>query len=78
MTVFESAEETLEVKKLIENGDSSPENMTRFEMNLKDTRYVQNIAVLFYVLSAGTDSGHKTLVFFHSLCNLIILMKTVD
>lgn len=41
-TVVETNGDKPAVEELMENGDGSPENMTRFEMNLKDTRYMRN------------------------------------
>ncbi|XP_066502902.1 queuine tRNA-ribosyltransferase accessory subunit 2 isoform X2 [Hoplias malabaricus] len=44
--VLESNGELSAVKELKENGDSGPENMTQFEINLKDTRYREDFRPL--------------------------------
>lgn len=46
-TVLELNGEESAVEELKKSGDDSPENMTRFEMNLKDTRYMRNNCFMF-------------------------------
>lgn len=59
-TVLESNGVEPAVEVLKENGEDSPENMSRFEMNLRDTRYMRDnclFSVLSYYLIMSTKTS---------------------
>ncbi|XP_027030940.1 queuine tRNA-ribosyltransferase accessory subunit 2 isoform X2 [Tachysurus fulvidraco] len=55
------------VEQLKENGDSSPENMTQFEMDLKDTRYRNDFRPLVDGCSCYCCKNHKRAYVHHLL-----------
>ncbi|KAG7317610.1 hypothetical protein KOW79_018645 [Hemibagrus wyckioides] len=66
-TVLDSNKDAPAVEGLIENGDGSPENMTRFEMNLKDTRYRDDFRPLVDGCSCYCCKNHKRAYVHHLL-----------
>ncbi|XP_072544991.1 queuine tRNA-ribosyltransferase accessory subunit 2 [Salminus brasiliensis] len=66
-TVLESNGERPAVEELKENGDSSPENMTQFEMNLKDKRYRDDFRPLVEGCSCYCCKNHKRAYIHHLL-----------
>ncbi|XP_027030948.1 queuine tRNA-ribosyltransferase accessory subunit 2 isoform X3 [Tachysurus fulvidraco] len=66
-TVLESNGYEPAVEQLKENGDSSPENMTQFEMDLKDTRYRNDFRPLVDGCSCYCCKNHKRAYVHHLL-----------
>ncbi|XP_060755901.1 queuine tRNA-ribosyltransferase accessory subunit 2 isoform X2 [Neoarius graeffei] len=65
--VLESNGEESAVEELKKNGDDSPENMTRFEMNLKDTRYRDDFRPLVDGCNCYCCKNHKRAYVHHLL-----------
>ncbi|XP_053467464.1 queuine tRNA-ribosyltransferase accessory subunit 2 isoform X3 [Ictalurus furcatus] len=66
-TVLESNGEEPAVEVLKENGEDSPENMSRFEMNLRDTRYRDDFRPLVDGCSCYCCKNHKRAYIHHLL-----------
>lgn len=66
-TVLESNGEEPAVEVLKENGEDSSENMTRFEMNLRDTRYRDDFRPLVDGCSCYCCKNHKRAYIYHLL-----------
>ncbi|KAG9283322.1 queuine tRNA-ribosyltransferase accessory subunit 2 isoform X1 [Astyanax mexicanus] len=66
-TVLESNEERPVVEEPKENGDSCPENMTRFEMNLNDKRYREDLRPLVEGCSCYCCKNHTRAYIHHLL-----------
>ncbi|KAI5617198.1 queuine tRNA-ribosyltransferase accessory subunit 2, partial [Silurus asotus] len=66
-TVLELNGEKPAVEELKENGENSPKNMTRFEINLKDTRYRDDFRPLVDGCSCYSCKNHKRAYIHHLL-----------
>ncbi|KAI4888006.1 hypothetical protein NFI96_034675, partial [Prochilodus magdalenae] len=66
-TVLESSEKSPAVEELKQNGDACPENMTPFEMNLKDTRYRDDFRPLVEGCGCYCCKNHKRAYIHHLL-----------